>query len=88
MNFYPLSTESYCTWTVRLIHAFEKITYKGKIIQGTSTGLSLGTQSNILDQFVYSLKLPPYNPGSLLREVLLHSLLADSTALKKGLQYQ
>lgn len=67
----------------------KKLQYKGKIIQGTPTGVSLGTQSNLLDQFVYLHKLPPYNPGSFLREVLLHSLLADSSAtLKKGLQYQ
>lgn len=67
----------------------KNLKYKGKIIQCTPTGVSLGIQSNILDQFLCLHKLPPYNPGSFLGEVSFHSLLAGtSVMLKKGLQDQ
>lgn len=67
----------------------KKLQFKGKIIQRTPTGVSLGIQSNILDQSLYLHKLPPYNPGSFLSEVVSHSLLADTSAmLKKGPQDQ
>lgn len=66
----------------------KKLQYKDKLTDCTPTGVSLGIQSNTIYQSVYLHKLP-YNSGSSLGEVSIHSLLAVSTTmLTKGLQDQ